>query len=197
LHKDGRPQVYLRDEDNTAGPLYFALRTSRDPRDLISEARETLRRIDPQLALSQLRPMEDVVDDSLRQQRVSAVLIAGFSIGALLLAAMGLFGVIAGSVTRRRHEIAVRLALGAQRARVLRLVLSEGAALVALGIVAAVPAVYVAGRLMRGVLVGISPFDPLTLASVAVAFSVVALTACYMPARRIGSIDPARMLREG
>jgi putative ABC transport system permease protein len=196
LHRDGRPQAYLRDEDDSYGALYFAVRTRRDPHDLVADARATVRRLDPELAISQVRTLDDVVNDSIRQQRVSAVLVAGFSIGALLLAAMGLFGVVAGSVARRRHEIAVRLALGADRGRVLRLVLGEGAALVALGILVAIPGIYVTGRTMRGVLVGISPFDPLTLGAVAVGLMLVALAACYVPARRVGFIDPARALRE-
>ena len=117
--------------------------------------------------MSQIQSLGDVVNDSLRQQRVSAVLIVGFSLGALLLAAMGLFGIIAGSVTRRKHEIAVRLALGAERGRVLRLVLGEGARLFVIGVMVAIP-----GDLWRrlgccaAMLIGISPFDPLTLASV-------------------------------
>jgi putative ABC transport system permease protein len=196
LHKDGRPQVYLRDQDDTYGPLYFAVRTDRDPVDLIPDARAALRRLDTQLALSQVQSLEQVVDDSLRQQRVSAVLIAGFSLGALLLAAMGLFGVIAGSVTRRKHEIAVRLALGADRSRVLRLILSEGALLVMLGVLVAVPGIYAAGGVLRGLLIGVSPFDPTTLIAVALGIGVVAMTSCYLPARRVGSIDPARTLRE-
>ena len=196
LHRDGRPQVYLRDQDDTYGALYFAVRTRRAPLDLVTDVRSVVRRLDPQLAISQIRTLDDVVNDSLRQQRVSAVLVAGFSIGALLLAAMGLFGVVAGSVARRRHEIAVRLALGADRGRVLRLVIGEGAVLVALGIVVAVPGIYITGRAMRGVLVGISPFDPLTLVGVAAGLALVALAACYIPARRVGLIDPAGALRE-
>jgi putative ABC transport system permease protein len=196
LHRDGRPQVYLRDEDDTYGPLYFAVRTDRDPLDLIPDVRAALRRLDPQLALSQVQSLDQVVDDSLRQQRVSAVLIAGFSVGALLLAAMGLYGVISGSVTRRKHEIAVRLALGADRGRVLRLVLGEGAVLVVIGALIAVPGIYAAGGVLRGVLIGVSPFDPLTLAAVAFGIGAVSLASCYLPARRVGSIDPARTLRE-
>jgi putative ABC transport system permease protein len=196
LHENGRQQVYLRDEDDTYGPLYFAVRTDRDPVALIPDVRAALRRLDSQLALSQVRSLEEVVDDSLRQQRVSAVLIAGFSLGALLLAAMGLFGVIAGSVTRRKHEIAVRLALGADRARVLRLILGEGALRVTIGLLVAVPGIYAAGGVLRGMLIGVSPFDPLTLVAVAVGIGLVSLGSCYLPARRVGSIDPARTLRE-
>lgn len=197
LHRDGRAQVYLRDEDDTYGTLYFAMRTARDPLALVSDVRAAVHRVDSQVAISQVRSLDDVVNESLRQQRTIAVLIAGFSIGALLLAAMGLFGVVAGSVTRRRHEMAIRLALGADRGRVIRLMLGEGAMLIALGTVVAIPGVYAAGRLLRGVLIGISPFDSATLAAVALGLGIVALTACYLPARRVGSIDPAGALREG
>jgi predicted permease len=195
LHRDGRPQVYLRDDDDTYGALYFAVRTRRAPLDLVPDVRAAVRRVDSQMAISQVQSLEEIVNESLREQRLSAVLVAGFSVGALLLAAMGLFGVVAGAVARRQHEIAVRLALGAERRRVLRLVLAEGSALVILGCLVAVPGIYIAGRAMRGMLIGISPFDPLTIAAVAVGLAVVALAACYVPARRVGLIDPARALR--
>jgi ABC-type antimicrobial peptide transport system permease subunit len=143
-----------------------------------------------------VRTLDEVVDAALRQQRLSAVLIAGFALGALLLAAMGLFGVVAGSVTRRRHELAVRLAVGADHVRVLRLVLGEGAALVGLGMLIGVPGVYFAGDLIRGVLVGVSPFDPMTLTAVASGLGLVTMAACYLPARRVLRIDPAQSLRQ-
>jgi ABC-type antimicrobial peptide transport system permease subunit len=124
------------------------------------------------------------------------VLVAGFALGALLLAAVGLFGVVSGSVTRRRHELAVRLALGADHGRVVRLVVGEGAQLIVLGVLIGAPRIYVASGLIRGVLVGVSPLDPLTLAAVSAGLGVVALTACYIPARRVLGIDPARSLRQ-
>ena len=196
VHADGRPQLYLRDEFDTDRALSFALRTERDPMSLAPEVRAAVRRIDPQLAVAELRTMDDVVTQALRQPRVSAVLIAGFSLGALLLAAMGLFGVVAGSVNRRRHEIAVRLALGAGHGRVLRLVLGEGAVLVVLGLAVGVPGIYFAGRILRGVLVGVSPFDPATLGAVATGLAAVALVACYVPARRVAAIEPAQAFRD-
>jgi ABC-type antimicrobial peptide transport system permease subunit len=107
---------------------------------------------------------------------------------------MGLFGVVAGSVSRRRHELAVRLALGADHARVLGLVLGEGARLVVAGLLVGAPGIYAAGRLLGGSLVGVSPFDPTTLAAVAAGLGVVALAACYVPARRVAGIEPARSL---
>jgi len=141
LHADGRHQVYVRDDDDTYGTLYFALRTRRRPGDLVPDVRAVLRRVDPQIAMSEVRSMEQVVEGSLRQQRVSAVLIGGFSVGALLLAVTGLFGVVAGSVARRRHEIAVRLALGAEHRQVVLLLVREGAALVVLGVMIGAPGI--------------------------------------------------------
>jgi len=197
VHQDGRPQIYVRNEDFTYGTLAFALRTDRAPMELVPEVRAAIRRVDPQLAVSEVRTMDQVVGEALRQPRLSAVLLTGFSLGALLLAAMGLFGVVAGSVSRRRHEIAVRLALGADQGGVLRLVLWEGARLVVLGLVVGAPGIYLAGQAVGGVLVGLSPFDPLTLGAVAAGLGLVALVACYIPARRVTEIEPARLLRQG
>jgi putative ABC transport system permease protein len=195
VHEDGRPQMYVRAEDAGTRFLSWVIRTARQPESLIPEARGAIRSIDSRLAVSEERPMEQIVGDAVRQQRVSAVLIASFALGALLLAAMGLFGVVSGSVTRRRHEFAVRLALGADHGRVLRLVLGDGARLVALGLLIGTPGIYVAGRFIRGVLVGVSPLDPVTLAAVAFGLAAVAMTACYIPARRVLALEPAQSLR--
>ena len=141
-------------------------------------------------AISQAPP-----DPGRRVRRISAVAIAAFALGALLLAGMGLFGVIAGSVTRRRHEFAVRLALGADHGRVLRLVLLEGARLVSIGLLIGLPGLFLTSGLTRGLLVGVSPSDPLTLLAVALGLGLVALVACYLPARRVLSIEPAQARR--
>jgi ABC-type antimicrobial peptide transport system permease subunit len=99
-------------------------------------------------------------------------------------------------VSRRRHELAVRLALGARHGQVLGLVLGEGAQLVVLGVVLGVPGIWLAGRAIAGTLVGVSPFDPLTLVAVALGLALVAIAACYLPARRVAGIEPARSLRQ-
>jgi putative ABC transport system permease protein len=99
-------------------------------------------------------------------------------------------------VTRRRHELAVRLALGANPRRILGLVIGEAATLVGMGLLIGIPGIYLAGGLIRGVLVGVSPLDPLTLATVAVGLMLVAMVACFFPARRALRIDPARSLRQ-
>jgi putative ABC transport system permease protein len=194
VHRDDRPQVYLTVRDAGVRWLSWVVRTPRSPESLVSEVRAALRRADPRLPLADVASMQAIIDDSLRQQRVSAVLIAGFALGALLLTAMGLFGVVAGAVTRRRHELAIRMALGADHHRVLRLVLSEGALLVGLGLVIGIPLIYFTGRTIAGVLIGISPFDPGTLGAVGLGLALVALAACYVPARRVTGIDPARSL---
>ena len=196
LHRDGRPQILVRTEDWGNRPLFFVIRTQRDPRSLLPEVRSAVRRLDPRVAVGDPRTMEEIVGDVLRQQRTSAALITAFALGALLLAAMGLFSVVSGSVTRRRHELAVRLALGADHRRVLRLVLGEGALLVGIGVLIGLPGIYTAGRLIRGVLVGVSPSDPLTLGAVALGLLLVTMATCYVPARRALGIDPAQLLRE-
>jgi putative ABC transport system permease protein len=155
-----------------------------------------VRAIDPRLPMEQVRTMDEIVSDALRQQRISAVLIAGISLGALLLAAMGLFGLMSGTVTRRRHELAVRMALGAGHDRVLRLVMKEGAALVAIGLLMGMPGVYLGGRVLQGMLYGVSPWDPATLVAVALGLTAVAMAATYLPARRVLGIEPAGVLRE-
>jgi putative ABC transport system permease protein len=196
VHQDGRPQLFVRSEDWGYRSLSYVLRTGRDPRTAVPDVRSAIRGVDPRLAIAEVRTLEDVVGNALRKQRISAVLISGFALGALLLAAMGLSGVVSASVTRRRHELAVRLAVGADHSRLMRLVLGEGAALVAAGVLIGAPAVYIAGRMIRGVLVGVSPFDPLTLLAVTAGLASVTMLACYAPARRVLRIDPAQSLRQ-
>lgn len=196
VHEDGRPQLYVRAEDAQFRNLSYVVRTSRAPETLIPDVRAALRGIDPRLAAAEPKTLEEIVSDAIREQRVSALLIAGFALGALLLATMGLFGVVSGAVTRRRHEFAVRLALGADHPRVLRMVLADGAKLVALGLLLGAPGIYAGAGLIRGALVGVSPLDPSTLAAVAIGLAAVAMLACYVPARRVLRLEPAQSLRQ-
>ena len=137
--------------------------------------------------------MEEIVTNVLRQQQTSAVLIAAVALGALLLASMGLFGVVSGSVTRRRHELAVRLALGADHGRVVRLVIGEGALLVAHRRADRHPRHLRRGGVLRGVLIDMSPFDPPTLAAVVAGLAAVTLwPATCRPAACWGSIRRRR-----
>jgi len=192
VHQDGRPQIFI---GPNARRLAYVLRTDRDPRFLIPEVRAAVHRIDSRLVAADIQPMEDLVGHSLRRQHISAVLLSAFALGALLLAAMGLYGVVAGAVLRRRHELALRLVVGADHRALLRLVLREGVSLVTAGVLIGVPFLYVAGRVIRGVLVGVAPLDPLTLAAVGGGLAAVTTLACYIPARRVLGIDPAALLR--
>jgi putative ABC transport system permease protein len=196
VHEDGRPQLFIRAEDWVRYMPVWVIKTDGDPRALVADVRRTIRQIDPRIPVSSVQTMDEIVTASLRQQRISAVLFGGFALGTLLLVAMGLFGMISGSVVRRRGELAVRLALGASHRRMLGLVLAEGAVLVGVGMLIAIPGVYAAGSLIRGVLVGVSPWDPFTLLAVASGLLFVTMSACYVPARRVLRIDPALLLRQ-
>ena len=198
VHADGRPQILVRIEDAEIGrfALAFVMRSTREPQSLLPDVRAAVRRIDPRLPVIDPRSMDEIVDQALSPQKTGAALISAFAIGALLLAAMGLFGVVSGSVTRRRHELAVRMALGADHRRVLRLVLKEGAVLVLMGLLIGAPGIYIAGGLIRGALVGVSPSDPLTLLAAAIGLLLVTMATCYVPARRALGIEPAQLLRQ-
>ena len=198
LHKDGRPQYFVRAEDyGNVGYWFYTLRTTRDPKSLINEARGVIRDIERRIPVSQMLTMDEIVAEARSRERISTALLSGLAIGALLLVTMGLFGMISGSVTRRRGELAVRMALGATHHRVIRMVVSEGARLLLLGLLIGLPGVYLAGRALQGFLIEVSPFDIPTLAAVGAGLIGIALLACYLAARRVTTIDPERLLREG
>ena len=136
--------------------------------------------------------MDEIVADRRSRERISAVMIAGLALGALLLVAMGLFGMISGSVARRSGELAVRMALGATHHRVIRLVVGEGVRLIAFGLLIGIPGIYMAGQALEGFLIGVSPFDTPTIAGVSIGLVGVALLACYLAARRVIAIAPDR-----
>jgi putative ABC transport system permease protein len=195
VHADGRPQMLVRAEDS-GGPLFYVMRTTREPHSLLPEVQTALHRIDPRVSAGNPRSMDDLVQASLGPQAIGGTLISAFAVGALLLSAMGLFGVVSGSVTRRRHELAVRLALGADYGHVLRLVMKEGLVLVLAGLLIGAPGIYIANRLIRGLLVGVSPSDPLSLTAAALGLLFVTSVTCYVPARRALRIEPSQLLRQ-
>jgi predicted lysophospholipase L1 biosynthesis ABC-type transport system permease subunit len=198
LYQDGRPQLVVRAEDYSGRrPWLYVVRTDRDPHSLISEVQGAIRQIDRRVPVSDVHTMDEIVAERRSRERISAVLLAGLALGALLLVAMGLFGMVSGSVARRRGELAVRLALGATHGRVIRLVVGEGARLLLLGLVAGLPGVYLAGEALKGFLIGVPPDDAPTLAAVAAGLVAVALLACYLAARRVTGITPGQLLREG
>ncbi|HEV2341380.1 MAG TPA: ABC transporter permease [Candidatus Acidoferrales bacterium] len=175
----------------------FMVRTRRAPMQSLPDARSVLRAIDANLPLLAPETMDGVVADSLAGWRSSAILLGIFGALALIIATIGVYGVVSYSVAQRTHEIGVRMALGAQRRDVTRLVIGQGAALagIGIGIAIGIGAAYGLTRLMASMLYGVTPTDPVTFGAVAIALLIVALVACYIPARRAMRVDPMIALR--
>jgi putative ABC transport system permease protein len=175
--------------------LAFTIRTAGDPTALLKSAEQAVWDVDKDQPVLRVIPMNALAAQSVALRRVSTLLLAGFAMLALVLAAVGIYGVMAYSVARRTHEIGTRMALGAQPGDVLRLVLGQGARLAILGVSIGVIAALVLTRFMASILFGVSASDPLTFAGVAILLTLVALAACYFPARRAMRIDPMVALR--
>jgi putative ABC transport system permease protein len=174
---------------------YIAIRTATDPEQATKILRATVRSTDPELPLDQIQSMERTVSDSEAPRRFNATLIPAFAIAAILLAALGIYGVIAFSAAIREQEMAIRMALGSQRSRILRLVFASAAKLAIAGCALGLLGAAAASRLLRSFLFGVSPFDPLVLALAAVFVMLLAFAASLLPARRVASIDPIKSLR--
>jgi putative ABC transport system permease protein len=175
--------------------MTLVLRTSGPVPGLVDEVKKQVWSVDSQIPVSDILSMEDIMAVSLAQQRFSMLLLALFAALALILAAVGIYGLMAYSVSQRTHEIGVRLAIGAQRRDVLRLVLRDGAKLTLLGIVIGIMAALALTRLMASLLFEVTPTDPATFAAVTILLAVVAFAACYLPARRATRVDPMVALR--
>ncbi len=173
----------------------FVLRTTGDPLLLSDAVRREMRQLDPGLPVRNLRSMEQLVGRSVAPQRFNLSLLTFFSALGLLLAAVGIYGVMAYSVSQRTHEIGLRMALGAQARDVLKLVVKKGMALALVGVAIGLIASIALTRLLKNLLFGVSATDPATLAGVALLLTVVALLATYIPARRATKVDPLIALR--
>jgi ABC-type antimicrobial peptide transport system permease subunit len=172
------------------------VRVTGKPEALMSQIRAPLRSEDPNLAISEVTTLGEIVDRSLGREKLLAKLAGFFGALALLLASIGLYGVIAYSVARRRNEIGLRMALGARPGTVLRMVLSESLVVVALGLAVGIPAALACGRLVSSLLYGVKAYDPLTIGGAAALLLAVALAASFLPARRAALLDPCAALRE-
>ncbi|HET7695400.1 MAG TPA: ABC transporter permease [Vicinamibacterales bacterium] len=195
LETEPRATIYWPPGRFTYPFATIAIRTAGDPRSIVSAAVDALHQIDPNVAAADIRTMEDVLDTSVAQRRLTMMLLAGFAGLALILAAVGIYGVIAYSVTQRTQEIGIRMALGAQRGAVMRLVLGEAMTLAAVGLAAGAGGAWLLTRLMQKLLYGVTPSDPLTFATVAAALALVAAAAAAVPGLRATRVDPVVALR--
>ncbi|MFZ0286918.1 MAG: ABC transporter permease [Terriglobales bacterium] len=174
---------------------YIAVRTAIPPEDMANALRATVRSIDLQLPLDQVQSMQHAVSDSEAPRRFNTALISAFAIAAVLLAALGIYSVIAFSAALRAQEMAIRIALGSQRSGILRLVFSSAAKLAIAGCAVGLLGAVAASHLLQSFLFGVSPFDPLVLTLAALFVLVLALVASLLPAQRAASIDPMKALR--
>jgi putative ABC transport system permease protein len=188
-------QVYFPLSQAFRNPVAYLVRTSGDPGDLAPAVRAAVRGVDPRLPVYEVQPLSVNLERAREVQRFTATLVAAFAAAALVLAAIGIYSLIAYMVVARRREFGVRLALGATHARIVRLVLGEGARLVAIGFTLGSAGAVVAGRLMRGLLFGAGPDDPFVYWAVLAVLALAALLACLWPLRLLTSAELRDVLR--
>jgi putative ABC transport system permease protein len=176
-------------------PRDLAIRTSGDTSNIVGAVRQIIREVDPDQPISNIATMSEVLGVEAEQRRMGMIMLAAFAGLALLLAALGIYGVLAYFVTQHTREIGVRIALGANRSNILALVLKKGMGLTLLGVAIGLAASFVLTRLMSSLLFGVKAFDPLTFVVVPVLLATVALVACWIPARRATKVDPMIALR--
>jgi predicted permease len=173
----------------------FVIRAKGDAAALAPEATRALRQIAPEQPIEHVMTVAQIRDESVAPRRLNAMLVSSFGALALIVAAVGIAGVLAFSVSARTNEIGIRMSLGADGGRVQRMIVSEGGLLVGLGLVIGVIGALSLSRLMQGLLFGVQPHDPVTLAGVSAVMAVVGLLACWIPAMRAARIDPVEALR--
>jgi predicted permease len=195
LTDDGRPQVYEPYAQAPREHFGFTVRTAGPPETLVGAVRGELGKLDPGIPLAKIVPMDEYIRQARSATRFTMLLAAALAALALLLASIGIYGVTSYSVSQRRNEMGIRIALGAQRRDVLKLVLSQGMGSVAAGLLSGLILSLLLMPAIRGLLFGVRPTDALTYAAVALFLSCVALLACYVPARRAMRVDPMTALR--
>jgi ABC-type antimicrobial peptide transport system permease subunit len=178
------------------GQMNIVMRTTLPLSAISSQVQQAVASIDPSLPIINLQTMDDVFSESTARPRFLAQLLGGFALLALVLAAVGTYGILSYLVTERRREIGIRMALGANRRSVLGMVMGQGMVLAVAGVVIGVLGALGVNRVMTTLLFGVEPTDPATIAAVVATIGTVAVLACYMPARRATLVDPMRVLRE-
>jgi predicted permease len=193
LEKDAGPVALPTDLNGNSG--YVVLRSALPPEQMENALRAAVRSIDPQLPLTQVQTMEQVVSTSEAPRRFNTIVISSFALAAVLLAVLGIYSVIAFSVAARVQEMAIRMALGSQRSGIMRLILLSGLKLAAVGCLLGLTGAAVASGLLRSFLFGVSPFDPFVMVLAAIAVFLLAIAASALPALRAASVNPMQALR--
>jgi len=195
LEQGPKPELYWPNLQKPRWASFFAFRTSGDPAAIVTAIRQRVQRLDPDVQVVNVSTLDRYIATALKQPRFNLLLLGAFALTALLLATIGLNGVVSYSVAQRTHEIGIRMALGAQRNAILKLIIRQGMWLVLTGVVLGIVVSLCLTRLLRGLLLGVSATDPATFAAIALLLIVIAMLACYLPARRATRLDPLVALR--
>jgi ABC-type antimicrobial peptide transport system permease subunit len=199
--RDEVPATMYRSWLQTPGAtnsMFFEVRTTGDPKAFVGAIRQAVREVEPNLPLTNIKTQIEQGDETLSMERLFAKIMTLFGVLAQQLAAIGLYGVLAYSVSRRTHEIGIRMALGANRGRMLAMILRQGMTLTLIGVALGLVGAYVLTRYLgtlNSMLFGVQPRDPLTFGVTAALLTIVALVACFVPARRATKVDPMVALR--
>jgi ABC-type antimicrobial peptide transport system permease subunit len=192
LRREVNPTFY---DPSTGSDAVFELRTATNPTSMVPAVRNIVRHANEDLALSEISTQIEAIDRQLSSERITAQLSTFFGLLALVLACLGLYGLLSYEVTRRTREIGIRMAVGAQSHNVVRLVLTKAVGLIVAGAIGGIAVAFAVSRLLASFLFGVKAGDPITLLSVSVLLAVVALAACYIPARQATKVDPLVALR--
>jgi putative ABC transport system permease protein len=195
LDSEPQPEIYLPYAQDPFGSVTWLVRTAGDPMSLLPAVKEKIREVNPTQTFASTATLEQLLDRSTSARRFNLFLLGSFAALAMLLAGVGLYGLISYTTAQRTHEIGIRMALGAQSSDVLRLVIGQGMKLALAGIAIGLAASWGLTRLMASLLFGVTPTDPLTFAGVSLLLLCVALVACWVPARRATKVDPLTALR--
>lgn len=190
-----RPQMWIPFAQWPVGVMTVVIHSTREPQSVIADARQAIRELDPDLAIAHVMTLDDVVAESVSQPRFYMTLLSAFAVVAIVLASIGIYGVIAYLVGQRSREIGIRIALGASPSRVMRMVVSEGVAMVAVGIGVGVVGAVALTQLMRALLFNTKSTDPMTYLLVTLVLAAVAMLASSVPALRAANVDPALAMR--
>ena len=195
LDQEPEPEMYVPHGQSSSRYIRMVVRTDVAPKTLVNAAQRQVWELDKELPVAEMNSMDDLVSKSVSQQRSSMILLTLFAAVALILAAIGIYGVLSYSVTQRTREIGIRMALGASKTEILKLIITKGMLLTAIGIVLGVAGAYALTRAIRSLLFGVGTLDLAIFVIVPVVFAVIAVFACFFPARRASQVDPLVALR--